>query len=105
MPLRAAEVSGVSPRAVRWLWPATVLAVLPKCLVCVFAYAGVGAALGLGGPELCGGSNASPLGWATALAWLGAVSGLGVCGIVANRRRERAASANKNSRGTAPGAP
>ncbi|HEY0864628.1 MAG TPA: hypothetical protein VGD97_11030 [Lacunisphaera sp.] len=37
-----------------WLLPAALLAVAPKCLLCVLAYAGLGAALGLGGPELCG---------------------------------------------------
>lgn len=30
------------------------LAVAPKCVACLVAYIGLGAALGLGGPELCG---------------------------------------------------
>jgi hypothetical protein len=29
-------------------------ALVPKCLVCAAAYTGLGAALGFGGPELCG---------------------------------------------------
>jgi predicted Co/Zn/Cd cation transporter (cation efflux family) len=38
----------------RWLISAAVLALTPKCVLCLAAYAGIGAALGLGGPELCG---------------------------------------------------
>lgn len=47
-----------------WLVPAALFAVAPKCFLCVLAYAGLGAALGLGGPELCGApdrSSAFPL--------------------------------------------
>jgi hypothetical protein len=32
------------------------LALAPKCLLCAAAYVGLGAALGLGGPEICGAS-------------------------------------------------
>ncbi len=42
------------------LLPAALLALAPKCALCLLAYAGLGAALGLGGPELCGGSVAAP---------------------------------------------
>lgn len=42
-----------------WLLPAALFAVAPKCLLCLFAYAGLGAALGLGRPELCGARDAS----------------------------------------------
>jgi hypothetical protein len=38
----------------RWLVPVTLLTLTPKCVLCVLAYTGLGAALGLGGPELCG---------------------------------------------------
>ncbi|MDB6165851.1 MAG: hypothetical protein JWQ83_991 [Lacunisphaera sp.] len=41
----------------RWLVSGTALALVPKCLLCVAAYAGIGAALGLGGPEICGASG------------------------------------------------
>ena len=41
----------------RWLIPATLLALVPKCVLCVLAYTGLGVALGLGGPELCGGQT------------------------------------------------
>ena len=47
--------------------PAALLALMPKCLLCLTAYAGLGAALGLGGPEICGapsGLTMSP--WALA---------------------------------------
>lgn len=37
-----------------WLVPAALLAVAPKCILCGLAYAGLGTALGLGGPEVCG---------------------------------------------------
>lgn len=66
-----------SPRArrhARWLLPAALLALAPKCLLCVVGWAGLGAALGLG-PELCGGSTGLNLhGWAwLAVAATGAV--------------------------------
>jgi len=61
-----------SRRAVRWLGMASLLAFAPKCVLCVFAYAGLGAWLGLGGPEICGApTDASP-------AW---PSGLAACGL------------------------
>ena len=73
----------LSRRAVRWLWPAALLALVPKCLLCVVAYAGLGAGLGLGGPELCGASAASPASWVSSLAWLGVAGGLGAFGLLA----------------------
>lgn len=33
-----------------WLIPAALFALVPKCVLCVLAFAGIGAALGLGGP-------------------------------------------------------
>jgi hypothetical protein len=83
MPSRRTEFSR---RAVCWLWPAALLALAPKCVLCVLAYAGLGAAIGLGGPELCGGSTGAPVTWATSLAWLGVASGLGVFGLLASCR-------------------
>src|SRR5688572_12040605 len=77
MPSRRAEFSR---RAVRWLGPAALLALAPKCVLCVLAYAGLGAALGLGGPEICGATAGAPATWATSLAWLGVASGLGAFG-------------------------
>lgn len=65
-----------------WLIPAALLALAPKCVLCLLAYAGAGAALGLGGPELCG-AAAGPAGQ-----WLWLLAGAGaVLGLVAWRRR------------------
>lgn len=68
------------PRPHRWLIPAALLALMPKCLLCALAYAGLGATLGLGGPELCGGANPA-LSWMTALTLAGLV--LGLAGVLA----------------------
>lgn len=46
------------------------LALAPKCLLCAAAYAGLGAALGLGGPEICGAPGNATGHW---MAWLPAV--------------------------------
>jgi len=74
-------------RAVRWLLPAALLALTPKCLLCIAAYAGLGAALGLGGPEICGAPAGSPGSWTSSLAWLGVA--LSFAGILARRWRGR----------------
>src|ERR1700677_1351599 len=74
-------------RATRWLLPAAALALAPKCLLCVLAYAGLGGALGLGGPELCG----PPASQAPSLAWLGVAGGIGMFGFLAGCRRGRSA--------------
>jgi hypothetical protein len=58
-------------RALRWLCPAALLALAPKCLLCVLAYAGLGAAFKLGGREICGAPNESPLSWPAIVTWLG----------------------------------
>ena len=54
-------------RPARWLPGVALLALTPKCLLCAAAYLGLGAALGLGGPEICGAPASI---WATLLAWL-----------------------------------
>jgi hypothetical protein len=58
-----------------WLVPAALLALAPKCVLCLLAYAGLGAALGLGGPELCGASGDATISsvWLPAL---GAAAGI-----------------------------
>jgi hypothetical protein len=76
-------------RALRWLWPTALLAVAPKCLLCLLAYAGLGAALGLGNRELCGAPTDSPLSWPTALAWLGAAGALGSAIVLIRHRPAR----------------
>lgn len=74
------------PRAVRWLLPTALLALAPKCVLCVLAYAGLGAALGLGGPEMCGASPTSPASWVASLTWLGVLCVLTVFGFLVVRR-------------------
>ena len=55
MPARTSEnLRRRLARARGWFIPAALLALAPKCVLCVLAYAGIGAALGLGGPEICG---------------------------------------------------
>ena len=81
-----------SHRAVRWLGPATLLALAPKCVLCLLAYAGLGAAIGLGGPELCGAPAGTAGSWASMFAWLGGVGGLATFGLLANCRRTRRAT-------------
>jgi len=70
-------------------WPAaaTLFALAPKCLLCVAAYAGIGAILGLGGREICGVPTSAPEDWAPGLV-VGAAS-LGFIGLLASRRGRR----------------
>lgn len=45
-------------RRLRWLSASAIFAFMPKCLICLGAYAGVGAWLGIKvGPEICGASG------------------------------------------------
>jgi len=48
-------------------------------LFCLLAYAGLGAALGLGGPEICGPAGAASGGWAPVLGLV--TVALGVAGL------------------------
>ena len=50
-------------RSLRWGAGAALLALTPKCLLCAAAYLGLGAVLGVTGPELCGASPASGPSW------------------------------------------
>ncbi len=45
----------------RLLGSAALLALVPKCGVCLLAYAGLGAALGLRVPEICGATTGFPV--------------------------------------------
>ena len=73
--------------AVRSLLPAAAVALGPKCFLCVAAYLGLGAALGLGGQEICGAYAPSSITWVLSLAWLGFVGGLITLGILARHGR------------------
>jgi hypothetical protein len=80
-----------SRRTVRWLWPLAVLALVPKCLLCLAGYAGLGIALGLGGPEICGVEGALPSAWPLPLLQIG-IAGVPVAaGFLAHCRRARTA--------------
>jgi hypothetical protein len=81
------EFSSWSQRSARWLLPAALLALTPKCVLCLLAYVGLGAALGLNGPELCGAPADSPVSWATLLAWLGVAGALSSFAFLVNCRR------------------
>lgn len=76
----------------RWVWlpVAVVLAAAPKCLLCLAAYAGVGALLGLklAGPEICG-ATASPL--SGPIIWISVVASIGgaMLAVHASHRRRR----------------
>ena len=98
MPSSRAESSPVS-RVVRWLLPTALLALTPKCLLCMAAYAGLGTALGLGGPEICGAPAGSPGSWASSPAWLGVAIGLGTFGFLASGRLRRSAPTGESNRG------
>jgi hypothetical protein len=76
----------ISRRAVGWFLPTALFALMPKCILCVVAYAGLGAALGLGRSEICGATAGS---WASSLAWLGVAGGLGTFGFLMSCRRGR----------------
>ena len=60
-----------------WLLPALLLAFAPKCVLCLLGYAGIGIALGLGGPEICGEPGSA------AGLWMNAFSALGFAVIAA----------------------
>jgi hypothetical protein len=92
MPSRRAELSG---RAVRWLVPTALLALTPKCLLCVLAYAGIGAALGLRSPEICGAAVGPAAPWALLLAGFGFA--LAVAGLVTGLRYRRNSSRGRRS--------
>jgi len=47
----------------RWVVPAMLLALAPKCALCLVGYAGLATALGVTGPQLCGAPAASATPW------------------------------------------
>jgi LPXTG-motif cell wall-anchored protein len=89
MSRRRAECPRARARAARWLLPAALLALAPKCVLCVLAYVGLGTALGLSGPELCSAASDSPASWTTSFAWLGLAGVLTVGGLLVSGRRRQ----------------
>lgn len=88
---RPPRADGTTRRPARlrgWLVPAALLALAPKCLLCVAAYVGLGAMLGLGGPELCGTSGNDAGHWTTWLSALGLAAG--AIGLFVRSRFRRA---------------
>jgi hypothetical protein len=73
-----------------WLATSALVALAPKCLLCLAAYAGLGAALGLGGPEICGASSGVAESWIPWLPLSGIV--LGASGFLTIRRCRRVAT-------------
>jgi len=59
----------------RWLVPAALLALTPKCFLCLAAYLGLGAALGLSRPEICSAASSGFGPWVWSLALGGLVLG------------------------------
>jgi sulfite exporter TauE/SafE len=72
-------------RSRRWLLPAALFVLAPKCVLCLLAYAGIGAALGLSGPEICGASSSSTMSLWTTVFVLGGAA-LSVIGLYARHR-------------------
>jgi hypothetical protein len=66
-------------RAARWLAAGAWVGLAPKCGLCVMAYLGAGAALGLKVPEFCGPPDHPAHGWS--LGFLALATALGVVGF------------------------
>lgn len=75
-------------RPTGWIPPVVLLALIPKCFLCLAAYTGMGAALGLSGPEICGAAADPTFPWMSVLV-LGGVAASLVCFYVQHRRREQ----------------
>lgn len=73
----------------RWLAFGAFFAIAPKCFLCLATYFGLGVALGLTGPEICGGVESVAAPWTTALALSGFIAG--TIGAVLILRSDRAA--------------
>lgn len=68
-------------RAIRWFPLTAIVALVPKCLLCLAAYAGGGAAFGLtfGGPEICGASTGFP---GSAMVWYALLGAVVILGLI-----------------------
>lgn len=80
----------------RWLVPGALFALAPKCVLCLAAYFGLGAALGLTGTEICGAPDHTVVQTGS---WLLAVSL--VVGLIVWLRPKATASCNRRREGSA----
>ncbi len=80
-------------RPFRPLASAALVALAPKCAMCVVAYAGLGALLGMRTPEICGAAAGSRVSWLVSAAWIctaiGAMGLLAALGRLRNSLRRR----------------
>jgi hypothetical protein len=81
-------------RAARWLLGIAALVLAPKCLLCVAGYIGLGALLGITGPEFCGVASTGAPGWR--LPVIGA--GLLLVGVILHQFRRAGAGRVKPRR-------
>jgi hypothetical protein len=79
-----------------WLATGALVALAPKCLLCVIAYAGLGTLFGLGGPEICGASSGAATSWASWLPLSGVM--LGASGFLTIRRCRRVTTQRQERR-------
>ncbi|MEO6992969.1 MAG: hypothetical protein ABI273_05045 [Lacunisphaera sp.] len=70
-----------------WLIPVAVLALTPKCALCLLAYAGLGTLLGLGGQDLCGGAKSASGYWELAFGLISTGAGTVFLGRFLRSRR------------------
>jgi hypothetical protein len=63
-------LADIPRRPLRPLASVAAVALAPKCALCVLAYAGVGAALGLRGQEICGAAAGTGSPWRLSLSLL-----------------------------------
>jgi hypothetical protein len=79
----------------RWLVPGAIVALAPKCVLCLIAYLGLGTALGRAGAEICGGQGSETMHGAAWFVVAGLALGLGAlalraCGSCLKRSRPAA---------------
>ena len=74
----------------RGLAALAIIAIAPKCVICVAGYLGLGAVFGLGGPEICGAVNEAGVSRPTTLIVAGACVATGAAGLALRNRFTRA---------------
>jgi len=80
-------------RPFRALGSFALLALCPKCVVCLLAYADLGAVLGLRSTEICGATAGSLDLWVSSFAGFGVA--LAIAGWFASLRRRRSSSSSQ----------